>query len=145
MPINIKMKPGFMYIGTTAQNCTQEVPMPNGGAFETSFNWKTQQSADGSTVGQQLGRSRSTQVMSWEIMDCATWWTLNRWIESNGMSFYARYFNFNIGTWQTRRFYVNNVSCLPHRPAQKGTANAGAPLYLKSCTFTVYDMGEVDV
>lgn len=143
MPIKIKMKLGFMYIGTTPENCVQEVPMPNGGAFSTTYNWKTQQSADGSIVGQQLGRSRSAQVLNWDIMDCETWWTLNNWIESNGMSFYARYFNFNIGVWQTRRFYLLTVNCTPVRPASKNSLNAGSPLYLKGCTFTVNDMGEV--
>ena len=143
MPINIKMKQGFMYIGTTPNNCVEEVPMPNGGAFTTNYNWQTQQSADGSTVGQQLGRSRSTQALSWTRMNCRTWWTLNQWIESNGMSFYARYFNYNVGAWQTRRFYLSAVSCTPYRPGAQGSANAGEPLYLTNCTFTVYDMGEV--
>ena len=143
MPINIRMKPGFMYLGENSENLTQEVPMPNGGNFSTNYNWQAQNSADGSIVGQQLGTARSVQVMSWSVMDCQTWWNLNEWIESNGMSFYARYFNFNRGVWQTRRFYVTTVSCTPFRPGSKGSATEGQPLYLKSCTFTVNDMGEV--
>ena len=118
--------------------------MPNGGAFSTNFGWNSQTSADGSVVGQQLGRSRSVQVLSWERMDCQTWWTLNNWIESAGMSFYARYFNFNTGVWQTRRFYVTSISGTPYRPAAKTSPNAGMPLYLKNCTFTVNDTGEVE-
>ena len=143
MPISIKMKPGFMYLGATASTTNLEIPMANGGTFRTSYNWQTQQSADGSIVGQQKGRSRSRQDMTWERMDCQTWWTINQWIESNGMTFYARYFNFNIGTWQTRRFYVEAITCTPYRPASANSTNHGQPLYLKDCTMNVYDMGEV--
>lgn len=81
--------------------------------------------------------------MTWERMNCETWWQLNRWIESNGMSFYVRYFNFNTGAWQNRRFYVDSVSCQPYRPAAEGSEKHGMPLYLRDCTLTVYDMGEV--
>lgn len=145
MPINIRMKPGFMYLGATASNTTTEVPMPTGNnTFKTSFNWQTQQSADGSIVGQQRGRSRSAQEMTWERMDCQTWWALNQWIEGNGMCFYARYFNFNYGVWQTRQFYVESISCIPYRPAAETSTNHGQPMYLKDCKFTVYDMGEVE-
>ena len=82
--------------------------------------------------------------MTWGRMDCETWWRLNRWIEQNGMSFYARYFNFNVGEWQTRRFYTEGASCSPVRPGQKSGAHPGVPLYLENCTLSVYDMGEVE-
>lgn len=144
MPINIKMKPGFMYLGATPETTSQEVPMPAGNnTFKTSYNWQTQQSADGSIVGQQKGRSRSTQDMTWGFMDCDTWWNLNQWIEQNGMCFFARYFNFNFGTWQTRQFYVESISCVPYRPAAQTSQTHGEPMYLKDCKFVVYDMGVV--
>lgn len=144
MPLSIKMKPGFMYLGTTKNNCTEQVPMPNGGAFTTVYNWQTQKSADGSTVGQQLGRSIATQVLSWTRMDCATWWRINQWIESNGMVFFARFFNFNVGSWQTRRFVVLKVTATPVRPGQENGDHHGQPMMLSNATFTVTDLGVVE-
>ena len=58
MPISIKMKPGFMYWGTTSNSLTLEVPFPTSGAFETSRNASIQESADGSIVAQMIGRSK---------------------------------------------------------------------------------------
>ena len=148
MPINIRMKHGFMYLGDSPTNTDIEVPMPfdgdSSGEFSSNFDWQMQQSADGSIVGQQLGRSKAAQEMTWERMDCQTWWTLNNWIETNGMSFYARFFNFNLGVWQTRRFYVQKVACKPYRPAGVNSPIHGQPLYLKDCTLTVYDQGVVE-
>lgn len=144
MPLNIRMKPGFMYLGTTSNNTTEQVPMPNGGAFTTTFSWQTQKSADGSTVGQQLGRPIATQALTWSRMDCATWWRINQWIEANGMVFFARFFNFNVGQWQTRQFVVLKVTGTPYRPGQEGGSHHGEPMMMQSCSFTVTDLGVVE-
>ena len=145
--INIPMKPGFIYIATTAagtsQAGAQEIPMPNGGApFSTTHQVRTQTSADGSLVGQKAGRARAGQEMRGAKMDCQTWWTLNQWLEQNGPVFYCRYFDFNYGTWRTRQFYLQEVSCTPYRPAAQGSADAGKPLYLSNATLSLYDMGD---
>ena len=143
MPISITMKPGFMYLGTTSSSTTQEVAFPNNAPFKTTYPWQSQVSADGSIVGQKTGRSRVTFDLTWDIMNCQTWWDLCNWIETNGMSFYCRYFNFNTGAWQTRRVYVESISCKPYRPAAASSTDHGKPLYLKDCTLSVHDMGEV--
>lgn len=144
MPIRIKMKQGFMYLGNSPDSTNFEVAMPSDAPFTSTYAWQMQQSADGSIVGQQLGRSKASQEMTWERMDCETWWALNNWIEANGMSFYARFFNYNTGLWQVRRFYVEEISCTPYRPAGVNNPNHGKPLYLKDCTLTVNDQGEVE-
>ena len=142
MPINIRKIPGFMYWGVTDTELTLEVPFPTSGTFETSRKAQTQESADGSVVAQMIGRSRDKQTMAWEIMDCNTWWTINNWLETNGMFFYCRYFNFNRGIWQTRRFYVESPSCEPYRPTSNpNSAYYGMPKYLRNCQLTVLDMG----
>lgn len=144
MPINIRMKPGFMYFGVTSAALTLEVPYPTSGTFETSRKTQTQESADGSLVAQMIGRSRDKQNMSWEVMDCAKWWEINNWLETNGMFFYCRYFNFNRGMWQTRRFYCENPSCEPYRPTSNtSSADFGMPRFLRNCQLNVVDMGEV--
>ena len=145
--IEITMKPGFMYLATTSagtsQAGAQEIPMPNGGApFTTTHQVRTQRSADGSIAGQKAGRPRATQEMRWQTMDCQTWWTLNAWLETNGPAFWCRYFDYNYGTWRTRQFYLQEVSCSPYRPGQKGSADAGKPLYLTNATLALYDLGD---
>lgn len=142
MPINIKMKPGFMYWGLTISDLSLEVPFPSSGTFETSRKAQTQESADGSLVAQMIGRSRDKQTLSWEIMDCNKWWEINNWLEANGMFFYCRYFNFNRGIWQTKQFYVESPSCEPYRPSSNSSSPSyGMPRFLRNCQITVTDMG----
>ena len=146
--IDITMKPGFIYIATTAagtsQAGAQEIPMPNGSApFTTTHQVRTQMSADGSVAGQKAGRPRAGQEMRWTRMDCQTWWTLNQWLETNGPAFYCKYFDFNYGTWRTRQFYTDEVSCTPYRPGAANSTDHGKPLYLMNATLKLYDLGEV--
>ena len=142
MPISIKMKPGFMYWGTTIESLNLEVPFPSSGTFETSRKAQMQESADGSIVAQMVGRSRDKQTLSWEVMDCSKWWEINNWLEENGMFFFCRYFNFNRGIWQTRKFYVENPTCEPYRPSSnQNSTDYGMPRFLRNCQISVIDMG----
>lgn len=54
MPINIPMKPGFMYWGVTLESLDLEVPFPSSGTFETSRKAQTQESANGAIVAQVI-------------------------------------------------------------------------------------------
>ena len=137
MPINIRLKTGFVYFGESAGQTDFEVPYPSNAPFQTEYIMQTQTSSDGSTAAQLVGRSRSTQQMEWERMDCALWWALCTWIEANGPSFYVRYFDFNRGIWRTRRFYVAKISGTPVRPNK----TTGEPLYMADCSMTINDMG----
>jgi hypothetical protein len=142
MPINIKMKVGFMYWGLTSSSLTLSVPYPTSGTFETSRKAQTQESADGSIVAQVIGRSRDKQTLSWDVMDCTKWWEINQWLETNGMFFYCRYFNFNRGVWQTRKFYAESPSCEPYKPCSNQQSQSyGMPRFLTNCSLTVIDMG----
>lgn len=144
MPINIRMKPGFMFWGLSESSLNLQVPFPTSGTFETSRKAQTQNSADGSVVAQMIGRSRDKQTMVWDVMDCETWWAINNWLETNGMVFYCRYFNFNLGVWCLRRFYVENPSCEPYRPTgNSGRIDYGMPRFLQNCQLTVMDLGGV--
>lgn len=146
MSISIKMKPGFMYWGTNSVELTLEVPFPTSGTFETTRKTQTQESADGSIVAQMIGRSRDKQTLSWIIMDCTKWWEINNWLEVNGMFFYCRYFNFNCGVWQTRKFYCESPTCEPYRPnSNQSSVHYGKPRFLQNCRITVTDMGQVEI
>lgn len=147
MPINIRMKPGFLYLGATktaAEDPTQAfiVPYANKMPFSTQYRAQLQTSANGQVVGQQIGRPLVTQSATWDRYNSQEWWNLNQWLESNGMSFYCHYFDFNAGAWRTREFYCSEVSCEPYRPAGvNNQANRGEPMYYQDCSLTLTDMG----
>lgn len=147
MPININMKPGFLYLGTTkaqAEGLTAyEVPYADSIPFTTTYRAQFQTVADGSIVGQQLGRGIATQQASWSVMDSSKWTGLCSWIKTNGMCFWAHYFDYTEGVWDTREFYVEELSCDPVRPGGvSGSAgNRGKAMYYKNCTMTLVDLG----
>lgn len=142
MPISIPMKPGFMYWGVTLDSLDSEVPFPSSGTFETSRKAQTQESANGAIVAQVIGRSRDKQTLTWDIMDCKTWWNINNWLEENGMFFYCKYFNFNRGIWQTKKYYVESPSCEPYKPSSNQESEYyGMPKFLINCKLVVVDMG----
>lgn len=140
--MHINMKPGFMYWGITEDSFSLELPYPTSGTFETSRKSQTQESADGSVVFQLIGRSRDKQKLSWEIMDPEKWWEINNWLETNGVVFFCKYFNFNRGIWQTKKFYAENLTCTPYRPnGNPNSASYGMPRFLQNCELTIIDMG----
>lgn len=149
MPINIPMKPGFLYLGTTKTqaedvgNTAYEVPYADQMPFTTAYRAQFETTAAGSIVGQQLGRGIVTQQVTWSKMDSATWWALNAWIETAGMSFWVHFFDFNFGAWRTRQFYVEEISAEPYRPGgvSGALATRGQPLYYNGCTMTLVDLG----
>lgn len=140
--MHINMKPGFMYWGITEDSFSLELPYPTSGTFETSRKSQTQESADGSVVFQLIGRSRDKQKLAWEIMDPEKWWEINNWLETNGVVFFCKYFNFNRGIWQTKKFYAENPTCTPYRPnGNPNSASYGMPRFLQNCELTIIDMG----
>lgn len=142
MPIDNVL--GFIHFGTAPNNMTLSIPYPSSAPFETARTVTMQDSSDGSIVAQQVGRSRDKQSMSWKVMNCEKWWEINNWIETNGMFFYCRYFNFNRGIWQTRKFYCSNISCEPFFiNNDTDSPDYGKPAHLQNCTLNVIDMGEV--
>lgn len=142
MPINYTE--GFVYFGASASSLTLSLPYPSSAPFETARSVTLMDAADGSIVAQQVGRARDKQSMTWNVLDCVKWWEINNWIEDNGMFFYCKYFNFNRGIWQTRKFYCSNLTCEPYFiTSDTQSPNYGKPHHLNNCTLNVIDMGEV--
>lgn len=142
--MGIDYKEGFIYFGTSAGTLSLSIPYPSSAPFETARSVTLQDVSDGSIAAQQVGRSRDKQSMTWKVMDCDKWWAINNWIETNGMFFYCKYFNFNRGIWQTRKFYCNNPACEPvFITSDPQSPHYGKPDRLENCTLNVIDMGEV--
>ena len=135
--------PRFLYWGTAVSNNdlsgnTLAVSFPTEGPFQTSRIVNAARNVNGAVVGQMVGRSVDKQNMTWSVLQREQWWKMNRWLETNGMYFYCKYFAHNVGKWLIRRFYVGDVSCDPF----KINADTGAPDVYRNCTLNVIDMGE---
>ena len=133
---------GFLYLGegpdTGPQNYAVAVPYPDQGPFSTSRRVDSARSATGELVGRMVGRSLDKQELHWQQIGCQQWWAMNRWFEAGHFTFYCRYFNHNLGLWQTRRFYLSDVKCSPDL-VDPGT---GRPAFYRDAGFSVIDCGE---
>lgn len=134
---------GFLYLGATAATSstdyTVKVPYPKAGgaAFETSRMVDAARNANGSMVGRQIGRSLAKQNLAWDIIPCEVWWEMNRFFEAGHFTFYCCFFDFNLGEWKTRLFYVSDVKVSPGLV----DAGSGEVKYLRDASFNVIDCG----
>lgn len=145
MPVYLGERVGFLYLGsspiTSRSDYAIALPYPTVGsaAFETSRMVDSARNANGEMVGRQIGRSVSKQNMGWSRISCEKWWEFNRWIEAGHFTFYCHYFNFNMGRWETRLFYVGDFKASPG-PVDPDT---GMPAYLVDASVNVIDCGVV--
>lgn len=134
---------GFLYWssspGVSRESYEVAVPYPDLGsaAFETSRMVDSARNARGEMVGRMVGRSIDKQNMAWSKLSCAVWWEMNRWIENGHFTFYCHYFNFNLGRWETRLFYVGDFKASPG-PVDPAT---GEPQYIQDASVNVIDCG----
>ena len=133
----------FIYFGTgvSGNNLTGNtlaLPFPSSGPFETSRAVNSGRNANNVVVGQMVGRSVDKQSMTWNVLPVQKWWEINRWIETNGMFFYCKYFSHNVGKWMIRRFYCGDPKCSPF----KIDPSTGVPDVYLDCSLNVIDMGE---
>lgn len=139
--MNITMKQGYLYFGTTSATCTLAIPYPSTAPQTTNFSWKSNTAADGSTVGQQFGRAKNEIKLTWDIMDTSIWNTICNWIISNGNTFWCNYYNIHKGAWETRQYYTLGFSATPYRQGGTYSDNKGVPTYLTNCTISLEDLG----
>lgn len=137
------MDPRFLYIGTgvSGGNIAGDVlavPFPSSGAFESSRAVNSARNINNVVVGQMIGRAVDKQNMSWTVMPCSYWWSINRWLESHGMFFYCKYFAHNVGKWRIRKFYCGDPKCEPY----KIDAATGIPAFYRNCSINVIDVGD---
>lgn len=135
----------FMYWGSTPntnrENYEVAVPYPSfgQGLFETSRMVDSARNAQGEMVGRQIGRSVSKQNMSWSALPREKWWEMNRWIENGHFTFYCHYFDFNLGRWETRLFYVSDLKCNPYLI----DPSSGMPAFVTDASANVIDCGVI--
>lgn len=133
----------FMYISDAVANGDLSghilaIPFPSSGTFETSRAVNAARNAQNVVVGQMVGRAVDKQNMTWSVLPCDMWWSINRWFETYGMFFYCKYFAHNVGKWRIRKFYCGDPKCDPF----KIDAATGVPAYYRECSVNVIDMGD---
>lgn len=134
---------GYLFLGetiaTSRTNFSIKIPHPSvgGAAFETNRMVDAGRNAKGELIGRMVGRSISKQNLSWDKIPRETWWQINRWFEDGHYTFYCHYFNHNTGTWETRLFYLGDVSTNPVKITD------GLPKYYENASFSVIDCGVV--
>jgi hypothetical protein len=70
---------------------------------------------------------------------------MNRWFESFGRVFYAKFFNHVTGKVQIQRFYQGPPSDVNPNPQQEIIDGISVPVSYRNVSFSVIDMGEFDV
>lgn len=138
-----RVDPRFLYIspsvsGGELSGDILAVPFPSKATFETARAVDSARNANNVVVGQMVGRAVDKQSMTWNVLPCASWWRINRWLESHGMFFYVKYFAHNTGKWMIRRFYCGNPKCDPFKIDPEN----GVPDVYTNCSINIIDMGE---
>lgn len=129
-----------MYWGTSAQEQNFGIPAPEfGSAAETQRLVDSARNAHGEVVATMIGRSSDKQNMTWKVLPPEIWWSMNQFLESNGMFFWCRYFSHNTGVWRVRQFYAGDVYCEPDRV----DCENGPAMYYRNCTLNVIDQGVI--
>lgn len=130
---------GFMFFGTSAESQPFSVPYPsiNSTLTQKSRFVDSLRNNVGEVVGTAIGRASDAQQLHWDVLDPELWWAINRFWEDNGMFFWCRYFDFNLGLWRVRQFYVGDISA----QAYMVDVNTNMPKYMRDCTCNVVDMG----
>lgn len=132
----------FMYWGTSAQSQPFAVPYPSiqSTAFEAEQFVDDLRNANGELITTMIGRRQNKQNLFWAVLDTDMWWEMQQFIENNGMFFYCRYFDFNIGVWRTRQFYAGPTTCQPYMV----DAATHKPRFMRDCQMNVIDRGFIN-
>ena len=134
---------GFIYLGESAGTSEHSydiaVPYPSEAPFETTRLVDSGRNSNGAMVGRMVGRSMSKVNLSWKKIDCIDWWRVHRWFEEGHFTFYCRFFDHNMGRWQTRLCYLGNVKVEPCMVNPED----GEPAYYRNASFSVIDCGVV--
>lgn len=132
----------FMYWGTTAANQPFAVPYPSidSTAFESEQFVDSLRNANGELVTTMIGRRQNKQNLYWAVLDTDMWWEINQFILNNGMFFYCRYFDFDVGMWRVRQFYCGPSTAQPYMV----DARTHKPRFMRECTLNVIDRGFVN-
>ena len=132
----------FMYWGTSADSQPFAVPCPSVEATQFQAEQFTDdlRNAYGELVTTEIGRRQNKQNLYWNVLDTDLWWEMNQFILDNGMFFWCRYFDFNVGVWRVRRFYAGPSTCQPHMV----DAVTHKPRYMLECQMNVIDRGFIN-
>ena len=147
MPINTKesyIEIGTGVSGTNLLN-TLQLPVPNELPSGNAFLYEKYESAVGSLMIEERGRTQYTTQIKWSRLKNTDWWKINRWFDNYGYVFYMKYFSHTDGKVKIHRFVRDEkVTALPSKSIEYKGGYA-VPTHYLDCGFSIIDMGESDV
>lgn len=132
----------FMYWGTSAESQPFAVPYPSieNTAFEAEQFVDSLRNANGELVTTAIGRRQNKQNLYWTVLPTDLWYEINQFILDNGMFFWCRYYDFNVGVWRTRQFYAGPSTADPYMV----NAATHKPKWMLNCQLNVIDRGFIN-
>ena len=147
MPINTResyIEIGTGVSGTNLLN-TLQLPVPNELPSGNAFLYEKYESAVGSLMIEERGRTQYTTQIKWSRLKNTDWWKINRWFDNYGYVFYMKYFSHTDGKVKIHRFVRDEkVTALPSKSIEYKGGYA-VPTHYLDCGFSIIDMGESDV
>ena len=149
MPINTRES--YIEIGTGYDASTYELydtlrlPVPNELPSGNTFLYEKYESAIGSLMIEERGRTQYTTQIRWSRLKNTDWWKINRWFDNHKYVFYMKYFNHTDGKVKIHKFVRDEkVTALPSKSIEYKGGYA-VPTHYLDCGFSIIDMGESDV
>ena len=147
MPINTKesyIEIGTGVSGTNLLN-TLQLPVPNELPSGNAFLYEKYESAVGSLMIEERGRTQYTTQIKWSRLKNTDWWKINRWFDNYGYVFYMKYFSHTEGKVKIQRFYRGNIDKANPSSTTEVRNGVVVPTHYYNCGFSLIDMGESDV
>ena len=113
-------------------------PAFGSGKFTISTNVNAGRNANGTVIGQRVGRDIVKIEMSWNVLDLVDWKKIITTIGNNPMNLKVQYFDYREGAYKTCTMYAGDRSCDPY------TINEdGSPTFVVNCSVKLIDKGEI--
>jgi hypothetical protein len=146
----INTKESYIEFGTSVNadyslNNVLRLPAPSAAPFAPQFLADAGRNAAGTMIYQAIGRTMYKTNFTWAFLKNKDFWKMNRWFESYGRVFYAKFFNHTTGKVQIQRFYQGTPADVTPNSQQEIIDGISVPVSYRNVSFSVIDMGEFDV
>lgn len=150
MSNNVNTRESYIEIGTSFDSNynllnSLKLPVPHSLPFTSEFLVDAGRNSEGTMILQQIGRTQSTEKITWDRIDNRKFWQINRWFDDNGYVFYIKFFNHSVGKIQLVRFYRSGSISGEPSPLQQVVDGVSVPLHYTNVTMSLIDMGEDEV
>jgi hypothetical protein len=140
----MSIEDAYAYLGASESRANSDteavlIPYPTEGdtPFTTETNALQEMNANGAMVGQQIGEEVIEIQFGWTMIPAAKWWEIGQFFNKTGDVIYCRFFNHQLGEWQTKQFWRQDRECNPILINDE----TGAPDYYAGASFVLRSTG----